>query len=354
MVSRRSFLMGSFAASVTLVACDRTGPGDGVSATTPDSAVPDSGMSAPTVDSTSLPPIAEPWAGAEFAELDHFLADTATEAFRIVERGSVVHEWYRTDSGYTRDIASAQKSVLSLLVGRAVADGLFTLDTNVDSVLGTTWTPGGRSDEVTVRHLLTMTSGLDDRLAVIAAPGEAWRYSGAFAMLFDVLTTTSGRDLDNLAREWLFDPAGATTARFYERPRQGYAPIGLRATVTDLTAIGQTVLDGTQPGLSPDWLSASFTPSQTYNPSYGYLWWLNGQESFMLPGPGRSRPGPLIPSAPDDLVAALGKDDQKLYVLRELQLCVSRLGAEADPTGRAALSSFDERLWSMLVDLRSA
>ena len=74
----------------------------------------------------------------------------------------------------------------------------------------------------------------------------------------------------------------------------------------------------------------------------------------MLPGPAPpSRAGPLIPTAPADLVAALGKADQKLYISRELDLVVARLGDKADPESRPALSTFDAALWTMLDRLRT-
>ena len=298
--------------------------------------------------------MAAPWSGAEFDELDEFLAVTNGEAFAIVEGGVTVHEWYRSDDTYARDIASAQKSVLSLLVGRAITEGFIGLDTFVDDVLGSGWTPHGQTSGVTVRHLLTMTSGLDDRLALVAAPGTGWLYSGAFAQLFEVLSVTTGREVDDLAKEWLFEPARADGAMFYERRTDEFAPIGMRATVNDLVAIGQMVLDGSQPGLPDRWLDQSLAPSQPFNASYGYLWWLNGQESFMLPGPTPpARPGSLIPTAPADLVAALGKADQKLYISRALDLVVARLGDKADPEARPALSTFDAALWSMLDRLRT-
>jgi hypothetical protein len=53
------------------------------------------------------------------------------------------------------------------------------------------------------------------------------------------------------------------------------------------------------------------------------------------------------------MVAALGKDDQKLYVSPELGLVVARLGASAQSGTRAALSSFDDELWSRLLRQRS-
>ncbi len=293
------------------------------------------------------------WSGADFAELDDFLAAADTEAFRIVEHGEVIHEWYRTDSSYGRDIASAQKSMLSLLVGRAIADGLFGLDTEIDELLGTGWTPHGQSAGITVRQLLSMTSGLDDQFAVIAPPGTAWRYSGAFAALFDVLTTTTGRELGAIADDWLFAPAGATTARFYHRRTDDYGPVGLFARASDLTAIGKTVLDRTQPGLPDSWLDASLSTSQPYNEAYGYLWWLNGQESYLLPGPALvARRGPLVPSAPAGMVAALGKDDQKLYLVPDLRLAVARLGGKAVAETQLARTSFDVDLWQLLSRMR--
>ena len=311
----------------------------------------------PSTPPSSPPPsstvVATPWAGADFGELDAFLTDTNSEAFSIVERGMAVHEWYRTDDTYARDIASAQKSVLSLLVGRAIADGIFDIDTLVDDVLGSGWTSHGQTSAITVRHLLTMTSGLDDSLALVSAPGIAWLYSGAFAQLFAVLSVATGRDVDDLASEWVFEPARADSAVFYERRTDDVAPIGMRATANDLVAIGQWVLDGSQPGLA-NWLDESFAPSQPFNGAYGYLWWLNGQESFMLPGPTPPvRPGPLIPTAPVDLVAALGKADQKLYISRALDLVVARLGDKADSESRPALSTFDAALWAMLDRLRT-
>ena len=241
MVSRRDFIVDTAAtlASMAVVAsCRRPDPSTSSSTSLPTSSSPATTVAISSVPTTTVPTSSVPttsgsgrgaWSGADFAELDDFLAAAHTEAFRIVEQGEVIHEWYRTDSSYGRDIASAQKSVLSLLVGRAIADGFFGLDTGVDEVLGTGWTPHGGSAGVTVRQLLSMTSGLDDRFAVIARPGTTWRYSGAFAALFDVLTTTTGRDLGAIADDWLFAPAGATSARFYERRTDRYGPVGLFA-----------------------------------------------------------------------------------------------------------------------------
>lgn len=361
MTSRRTFLIGALGAVTgarLLSACADSESATAPSTTTAQPTTTLTSSSPPstvaTVESTtSVASGPSAWAGADFATLDSFVERTAGEAFAIWEDGVMVHEWYRTDASYTRDIASAQKSILSLLVGRAIGDGLVQLDTRIDDVLGSQWTPDGRSAEITVEHLLSMTGGLDDAFDVVAEPGERWIYSGAFAALFDVVTTVSGRDLDDIAQEWLFESAGTSNSVFYDRPAGRFAPTGLQSTVPDLIAIGGVVLDGGPPGLAEGWLDRSLAPSQGFNRSYGLLWWLNGRESFMLPGPDAQFPGSLVPTAPAGMVAALGKDDQKLYIVPEHRLVVARLGGRAVLESQAARSSFDADLWERLTALRS-
>jgi hypothetical protein len=77
------------------------------------------------------------------------------------------------------------------------------------------------------------------------------------------------------------------------------------------------------------------------NPAYGRLWWLNGSAETARPG-GRRTPGPLIPAAPADLVAALGALDRKLYVVPSRKLVVVRMG-QATPD-----RDFDQQLWLRL------
>ena len=92
------------------------------------------------------------------------------------------------------------------------------------------------------------------------------------------------------------------------------------------------------------------TTSQEMNPSYGYLWWLNGKSSFRLPASEAEFSGELIPEAPKDLIAALGKDDQKLYVVPSQNLVIVRMG---DSSGGMLLgpSGFDNDLWIRINQL---
>jgi CubicO group peptidase (beta-lactamase class C family) len=89
------------------------------------------------------------------------------------------------------------------------------------------------------------------------------------------------------------------------------------------------------------------TTSQTINQSYGYLWWLNGKSSYRLPQSQFQFSGSIIPSAPSDTYAALGKNDQKIYVVPSKKMVVIRMGDAADAVNMA-LSDFDDVLWQKI------
>jgi CubicO group peptidase (beta-lactamase class C family) len=105
------------------------------------------------------------------------------------------------------------------------------------------------------------------------------------------------------------------------------------------------------PILSDDtFKTAMRNSSQDLNQSYGYLWWLNGKESYMVPGSRIVSPGYLIPNAPASTYAGLGKNDQKLYLVPDQNLVVIRLGNDAGED-KAGPSSFDNELWGRLKEL---
>jgi CubicO group peptidase (beta-lactamase class C family) len=107
---------------------------------------------------------------------------------------------------------------------------------------------------------------------------------------------------------------------------------------------GETILADTE------FLNAMTETSQEYNKSYGYLWWLNGKDSYMAPSVQFTFQGNLIPNAPSDTFSGLGKNDQKLYVVPSRSLVVVRLG---DETGNNDLgpTGFDSELWEKISDL---
>jgi CubicO group peptidase (beta-lactamase class C family) len=88
--------------------------------------------------------------------------------------------------------------------------------------------------------------------------------------------------------------------------------------------------NGNQLMTDANYFQEMITPSQNLNNAYGYLWWLNGQSSYMVPTSQLVLPGMLIPNAPADVYAALGKNGQILNVCPSEGLVVVRLGNAPD------------------------
>lgn len=252
------------------------------------------------------------------------------------------------------DVASQQKSFIAVLMAIAVDKALVVKARPVSDYLGEGWSKAQPEQEARIRvaDVLAMNSGLDEKFRYAAPPGEQFLYNTAvYATLKDVLTAASGMSLEALTRQWLTDPLAMRDTAWRQRPGAlgdvGNAT-GLVTTPSDTALFGAMVLAG---GTAPDGerivsrerLAELFEPSVS-NPAYGELWWLNGSAYVVRAGDKRSE-GALIPSAPDDLVAALGFLDRRLYVVPSRDLIVVRTGGAADDP------DFDENLWRKLLPI---
>jgi CubicO group peptidase (beta-lactamase class C family) len=260
--------------------------------------------------------------------------------------------WGRTEAGAPiEDIASMQKSVVSVLVGIAVDQGLLALDTPASTYLDAGWTNATCDEEsaITVRHLLSMTSGLSPALEGQAPAGTLWLYNTrAYSRLVDVLEAVTGDGIGELTKRWLTDPIGmgdtAWRRRPWVTPGMDANSIGLYTTARDLVRFGELMLAGGvwqgRRVVSEGWVEAAVTPSQSLNPAYGLLWWLNARPSRT--GPEASGHAALAPAAPGDMFAAQGALGRKVYVVPSLALVVVRLGDAPD-------DDFNQRFWELLM-----
>jgi CubicO group peptidase (beta-lactamase class C family) len=243
------------------------------------------------------------------------------------------------DGRMRHDVASAQKSVVALLVGVAADLGLLAFDDAVGVHLGSGWSRASadHEDAVTLRHLLSMTSGLDDGLEAFAPPGAAWRYGlgPTWHLLKRVMVAASGLPLQQLTDEWLAAPLGLTDSVWEPRPGMHYLdgqPFeALSTTGRDLAAVGELVLRAGRWGddqlLSAERIGEILTPSSALNPAYGLLWWLNGRSPMRVPGVPEPIDQVLLPHAPADTVAMLGALGQFCHVVPSLDAVVVRLGS---------------------------
>ena len=249
------------------------------------------------------------------------------------------------------DVASQQKSFVSMLVAVALDKGLMDLSRSVTSYIGPGWSKAAPEQEAAIRviDVLTMSSGLTDRFAFTAPPGTVFFYNTpVYAITKRVVAAAAKQSLETITADWLTTPAGMKDTSWRKRPA-AFAdvgnPTGLVTSPRDTAIFGQIVLDGGKAAdgkriVSEAQLKAMFTRSAT-NPSYGRLWWLNGGAYTVRPSTARVD-GPLIPAAPADLVAALGALDRKLYVVPSKKLVVVRMGSACPDKG------FDQQLWLRL------
>lgn len=253
-----------------------------------------------------------------------------------------------SDGALLEDVASQQKSFVSLLTAIAVDKGLIDVDRPVSDYIGAAWSKASPDQERAIRvvHLLTMASGLDETFGFVAPAGAQFFYNTpVYAVTKRVLAAAAGQSLETLTHDWLTGPAGMADTAWRPRPNALAAagnPTGLVTTPRDIARFGQIVLDGGKAAdgrriVSQASLQAMFQRSAA-NPAYGRLWWLNGSTETVRAG-GRATPGPLIPAAPADLVAALGAMDRKLYVAPSRKLLVVRTGQAAPD------KDFDQQLW---------
>jgi CubicO group peptidase (beta-lactamase class C family) len=223
--------------------------------------------------------------------------------------------------------------------------------------LGTEWTsaPVEKENMITCKHLLSMSSGLDDSLGddispsnlqYIADAGTRWAYHNVYVKLQDVVATASNQDWSTYFNTKLKDRIGMSGAWIQTSDFSVYW-----STTRSMARFGLLVYaDGkweSEQIIPENYLNDAINTSQNLNQSYGYMWWLNGKSSFRLPQSQVQFPGELIPNAPNDMYAALGKNDQKIYVVPSKKLVIIRMGDAANAEN-FALSNFDNELWEKI------
>ncbi|MEM1095322.1 MAG: serine hydrolase [Bacteroidota bacterium] len=309
----------------------------------------------PTADLTDGWATAQPEAEGldpdALAEAVEFIDQGEHDDFRslvVARNGKLVADHYF--NGYSpdglTDMRSAGKSITAALVGIAIADGSIpSVDAPVLPLLADHAPVAHDTPEkqaITMRHLITMTSGLDadaddatspgyeDRmwetddwvrfvldLPMARAPGTAWTYASANSFLAGaVVEEVRGESLAAFAEKRLFGPLGITAYDWQSTPMGrtvGQGNLSLRAR--DMAKIGQLYLDGGrwngQQVLPEAWVAASITayhsvPWTNYD-GYGYSWYTHtltvGERAF-------------------DYFFASGNGGNKIYVFPQEELVV--------------------------------
>jgi CubicO group peptidase (beta-lactamase class C family) len=229
---------------------------------------------------------------------------------------------YDVDS--LHNVKSVSKSIISALVGIALREKVLdNLDQKVHEFFPEYFSDGGdpRKKEISLRHLLTMTSGLDlDEngpkmqwvfaskdwiktafgMKMAADPGKRFLYSTPLThTMSGILTETSGTSLFDFAKELLYGPLGIEDVRWSQGPKGYYfggAELFLKPR--DMAKFGLLFLhEGVWKGkqvVPAEWVRESTRNQlgpETCCGRYGYWWWMTGEEDYAAMGWGGQRIG---------------------------------------------------------------
>ncbi len=317
----------------------------------------------------TVSPVSLNWCTSRLDTVYKYLDYKDSKAFIILKGGKIAVEKYF--DAFTQDSAwywaSAGKTLTAFLVGMAQQDGKLSISDTTSKFLGKGWTSctPQQEDKITLWHHLTMTTGLDDVIAPTpqvpdpdncmepaclqykADAGTRWAYHNApYRILHEILDSATGYTINQYTVLKLRNTTGIQglwyDGVFYSRPREmaRFGSLMMNKGKWDNTV----VLPDT------NYLNAATNTSQSINPSYGYLWWLNGKSTYKVPGLQLVFNGPLVPNAPADMIAGLGKNDQKLYVIPSMDMVIIRMGNDSGQPV-AAVSAFDNELWGLLKDV---
>lgn len=295
-----------------------------------------------TANWDTISPSSLGWCLNEIDTLYDYLQQQDTKGFIVLKNGKIVLEKYF--GTFTKDSlwywASAGKTITSFLIGKAQEENYLSITDTTSTYLGAGWTncTAIQEDKINIRHQLTMTSGLDDGvpdnhctiatcLNYLTNAGNRWAYHNApYTLLESVLTTATNTPINTYTQTKLKAQTGMTGAWamvdydnvFFSKVRS-MARFGLLMQNNCIWNTDTLLYDTA-------YINQMTGTSQSLNLSYGYLWWLNGKASYMLPTSQIVFPGSYAPAAPNDMIAGIGKNGQIVSISKNAGLVVVRMG----------------------------
>jgi|GEM_PF-3784978 len=256
---------------------------------------------------TDAAPSVRPFAWRTLSASEHALNADAVEAFRayceetgadtcfVVRNSQIVSEWRSSRCKTPIYMMSSTKSVTALLVGMLIDDGRLSLDDPVSKFIPS-WSRGDHA-KVTVRHLMTHTSGLDKRLGtdsvgnvndknahVIGLPLQSkpdthFSYSNeGVQLLSPILDLAAGKPIQDYAQQRLFAPLGMKNTRLHlDEFGHAWTYADMESTPRDFARLGILMLqggswDGKQI-VSGSFVRKIVMPFEPFSQDCGMLWW---------------------------------------------------------------------------------
>jgi CubicO group peptidase (beta-lactamase class C family) len=282
-------------------------------------------------------------------DFDKFLEQTNTVAFLVIKDDVLLYEGYFNGYNHNSTVTSfsVAKSFVSALVGVAISEGYIgNVEDPITKYLPELLKKDSRYQNITLRHLLTMSSGIrykdrgpssddittyyapDLRVAAISSPivgnpGQEFHYNNFHPLLLGlVLERTTGRHVAQYLEEKIWRPLGMEAAGSWslDSEQSGFEKMesGINGRAIDFAKFGRLFLNkGNWNGMQvipAEWVDESTRLDTTTDPApqYQYFWWVNSKIT-----------------AKHHFYAA-GKHGQYIYIVPEQNLIFVRFG-RTDP-----------------------
>ncbi len=318
----------------------------------------------------TLTPASLGWCADKIDTLYDYLQQQNTKGFIVLKDGRIVLEKYF--GTFTQDSfwywASAGKTITSFLIGQAQEDGFLSINDTSSKYLGNGWTTCTplQEDSITIKNQLTMTTGMDDGvsdnhctmdtcLKYLAPVNTRWAYHNApYTVLEQVLQNATSLNVNTYTTQKIKNQTGMNGFWY----TTGYDNVYF-STVRSMARFGlliqnngiwntDTLLHDTA------YKTAMINTSQNLNKSYGYLWWLNGKSSYMVPTSQLVIPGSYAPDAPADMYAGIGKNGQIVSIAPSKGVVMIRMGDNPTSPGSEVPFLLCTNIWKRLNDVMCA
>jgi CubicO group peptidase (beta-lactamase class C family) len=276
-----------------------------------------------------------------------YSASTGGIGVLVIQNGKDLFETYANGGSANRPhlLASGTKSFAGTLAMAAQEDGLLRLDEPVSDTL-TEWKSDPRKRRITIRQLLSLTSGLERgdngrpgtyvqavEARAVAEPGRRFAYGPvpfqAFGALLSRKLAPRNESVYRYLRRRILDPVDLRDAFWTGRAKgEPNLPSGAYMTAREWAKFGLAILNRGGGVLKPSSVTEMLKGTDA-NPGYGLSWWLNRPGTLSPTGTPFSANGRYWPGGPTDAFMAAGAGNQRLYILPHLNAVVVRQGRQA-------------------------
>ncbi len=270
-------------------------------------------------------------------------------AVLVMKGDKIVFEDYSTDDAEKMPwfLASGTKSFAGVICAAAIEDKLIKSFDEKASDTITEWKSDPRKSKITIRQLLSLTSGIDaGQIGIVPTyfeaissrasyePGTHFEYGPVPFQIFGELMTRKLKSKNETVMSYLkrriLDPIGLTVAFWRKKNDQILLPQGASLTAREWAKFGlllknngkwngKQIVDGK--------LLDELTVGSKVNPAYGMTFWLNAKGTGPSGNERMNVGGEVLNGGkPLDLFMAAGAGNQRLYVIRNQDLAVVRFG----------------------------